>query len=139
MRKAKLGLLAALTLSGLVACTLPAMAQDSGQGKRDGRMNIERQLERMTTQLNLTPEQKPKVKAVLEERNKKFQEKMPQLRDLPREERAEKMRPITEETNKKLKAILTADQYKKYEEMRRERGPRGEKGEKKGNSKKKSS
>ncbi len=106
--------MAALALGGLLACTMPALAQDSGQGKKGGRMNIEQQMERLTTELKLTDEQKPKVKAVLEERNKKMQE----LSGVPREERRDKMRPIMEETNKKLEKILTPDQFKKYQELR---------------------
>ncbi len=107
--------MAALALGGLLACAMPALAQDSGQSKKGGRMNIEQQMERLTTELKLTDEQKPKVKAVLEERNKKMQE-------IPREERREKAPPIMEEANKKLEKILTPEQFKKYQEMRPGRG-----------------
>ena len=44
---------------------------------------------------------------------------------LDRQQRGEKMRPIMEEQNAKMKEILTADQYKKYEEMNQRRGKKG--------------
>ncbi len=123
----KLSLIVAVALGSLVACSL-ATAQEAGKdaakkGKRG--FSPEQRLERMTTQLNLTDEQKPKVKAVLEEFGKKYQG----LADLPQEERRTKGREIRQEETKKLKEILTADQFRKYEETARGMGKKG--GEKK--------
>ncbi len=120
----KLSLIVAVALGSLVACSL-ATAQEAGKdaakkGKRG--FSPEQRLERMTTQLNLTDEQKPKVKAVLEDTAKKFQ-------DLAPEDRRTKGREIRQEETKKLKEILTADQFKKYEEMGQGMGKKG--GEKK--------
>ena len=88
---------------------------------------------RFTEELSLTDEQKPKIKAALEESQKKRQEIFADS-SLSREQRMEKMRPITEEQDKKFKEILKPDQYAKYEklrdEMRRNRGG-GQGGEKK--------
>ena len=118
----KLSLIGALVLGGLVACATLAPAQDAQQkdAKKGGKrgMNIEQQMERMKEQLSLTDEQVPKVKAVLEESNKKRQAIFtdPNFDRSDRTAMREKMAPITEEQNKKLKEILTADQYKKYEE-----------------------
>jgi len=111
----KLSLIAAMALGGLVACSTLATAQDATP-KKKGRFTPEQQLERMTTQLSLTDEQKPKVKTVLEETSKKMQEIRSDT-SIDRSEMRTKMRPIMEEQNKKLKAILTEDQFKKYEEM----------------------
>ena len=113
MKKYRVSLIAAMVIGGLLAGATLASAQDTkAEGKKGQRgANIEQRLEQMTTQLSLTDEQKPKVKAVLEQTNKKMQE----LRGTPREERAEKMRPIMEEQNKKLKGILTPEQYTKWE------------------------
>jgi periplasmic protein CpxP/Spy len=121
----KLSLIAALALGGLVACSTVVTAQnapDSG-GKKGGRkqFTVEQQLDRMTTQLTLTDEQKPKVKAVLEETSKKMREIMSDT-SLDRQARREKMQPIREEQTKKLKAILTDEQFKKYQEMSQRRG-----------------
>ena len=70
----------------------------------------------MTTQLSLTDEQKPKVKAVLEDSGKKRREI---FRDsaLDQQQKKEKFQGTMEAQNKKMKEILTADQYKKYQEM----------------------
>ena len=107
----KLSIIAAVALGSLVACSM-AMAQEAGKdAKKGGKkgFSVEQRLERMTTQLNLTDEQKPKIKAALEETSKKMQALAP-------EERREKGRAIREEELKKFKAILTDEQYKKYQE-----------------------
>ena len=122
----KLSLIAAMALGGLVACSTLATAQDATKDAKKGgkgRFNVEQQMERMTTQLDLTAEQKPKVEAVLKDSFKKRQEIFNDS-SIERSQMREKMRPITEEQNKKLKAILTEDQYKKYTEMQ-QRGKKG--------------
>ncbi len=132
MRINKLGLIAVLALGGLVACSTMATAQDAKDGKKkEGRRmpSVEQRLDRMTEQLKLTDEQKPKVKAVLEEGSKKMQ-------DVPQEERREKARAIFEEEDKKIKAILTPEQNEKWDKIRSERRKGGFGGEKKGDTKK---
>jgi len=79
--------------------------------------------------LKLTDEQKPKVKAVLEEQDKKLQ-------GVPREERRDKMREMRPEMSKKMKEILTPEQFTKYEQMR---GPGGKGGGKSDGGEKKDS
>ena len=122
----KLSLIAAVALGTVVACSM-ATAQEAGKdaAKKKG-FSVDQRLERMSTQLNLTDEQKPKVKAVLEATNKKMQ-------DLAPEERREKGRALREEEMKKFKEILTAEQYKKMEEM----GQSMRSGKKNGGEKKK--
>ena len=129
----RLSLIAAMALGGLVACSTLATAQDATpkQGGGKARFSPEQQLERMTTQLSLTDEQKPKVKAVLEESAKKRQEIFSDT-SIDRSQMREKMQPIMEEQNKKMKAILKEDQYKKYEEMAQRMGKKG--GKKKADS-----
>ena len=144
MRIQKLTVVAALALGGLLACVNLASAQDAKdanakqerKGPRGG--GIEQRLERLSTELNLTDAQKPKVKAALEDQMKKMQE----LRDTPREERRDKMREIRDEHTKKMKEILTPDQFEKFkklqDEMRQRRpgGPGAEGADKKGADKK---
>ena len=114
----KLSLVAALALGGLIACSTLATAQDSTnnvpkKGKR-GFPTVEQQMERMTTTLTLTDEQKPKVKAVLEDQQKK----MTELRsETDQDVRRTKMQELRKETETKMKGILTDDQFKKYQEM----------------------
>ncbi len=128
----RVSLIAALVLGGLVACSTLANAQDNAtKEKKKGRFSVEQQMERYNTELKLTDEQKPKVKAVLEESNKKMREIFSDS-SMDRSQMREKMQPIREEQNKKMKAILTADQFKKYEELQ----ARGKKGGKRGEGKK---
>ncbi len=79
-------------------------------------MSAESQLTGLSEQLKLTDEQKPKVKAIIQEQNKQMQA----ARDLPPEERRPKMRSVREETDKKMKEILTPEQYKQFEQTRGE-------------------
>jgi periplasmic protein CpxP/Spy len=116
----KLSLIAAMALGGLVACSTLVRAQDSTnapdkKGSKRG-MSTEQMMDRYTEQLSLTDEQKPKFKAVLEETAKKRRQIINESGQ-DRQQMREKMQPIMEAQNKKLKEILTADQYKKYQEM----------------------
>ena len=132
----KLSLVAALVLGGLVACSIMANAQEAKGGKKGGgkggggggRPSVDQQVEQMTTELSLTDDQKPKVKAVLEESSKKMQELMSGGN---RTQAREKMQPIMEERTKKMKAILTAEQFGKYEKAQEERRSRMGGGKKK--------
>jgi periplasmic protein CpxP/Spy len=112
----KLSLIVAVALGGLVACSI-ATAQEAGKdAAKKGRRGPT--IEQLTTQLDLTAEQKPKVQAVLDDTAKKTQ-------DLTQEERrGEKGQAIRKEQTAKMKAILTDEQFKKYQEM----GQRGKKG-----------
>jgi periplasmic protein CpxP/Spy len=122
----KLSLIAALAIGGLVVCSTLVNAQDapkdSAKGGKRGMPTIDQQMERMTTALTLTDAQKPKVKAVLEDQQKKYQE----LRsETDQEARRTKMQEIRKETETKMKGILTEEQFKKYQEMRPTGGKRG--------------
>jgi Spy/CpxP family protein refolding chaperone len=125
MKMHKVSLMAALAAGALIALSPVLRAQDAkpegrppGQGQR-GEMMKER-LAKMAEELKLTDAQKPKVEAVLKEQG----EKMRELRDATPEERREKGKALREETAKKLKDILTPEQYEKFLTLR-EQGPRG--------------
>ena len=128
----KLSLVAALVLGGLVACSITADAQQDQGGKKGGkgggRPTVEQQLEKMTTDLSLTDEQKPKVKAVLEDTSKKMKELY--SGDVPQEQRREKMQPIRDGETRKMKEIFTTEQFGKWQKMQEERRSRRD-GEKK--------
>ena len=114
----------ALALGAAMACPQVTVAQDTNAPGKNRRAAPEQQLERLTTELNLTDAQKPKVKELLESGAKQRQE----FRDLSQDERREKMRALMADQNKKLKEILTPDQmekYKKLMERRRQRGGGG--------------
>lgn len=81
------------------------------------------QMDRLSEALTLTEDQKPKVKTILDDQMKKMRE----LRSdsaTTQEDRRSKVQSIREETNKKMKEVLSADQFKKYEEFQKQRGRR---------------
>lgn len=128
MRTNKLRLIATMALGAVLVCGTAVMAQDNKESKGGRRgMSTEERLQAMTDTLKLTDEQKPKVKAALEDTQSKMQE----ARSAPQDERREKFQTIRTEEAKKMKEILTPEQYTKYEDMRPMRG-----GKKKGAEKK---
>jgi Spy/CpxP family protein refolding chaperone len=137
MRINKASLVAALAVAGLlVGSTLAyAQANDGGekkQGKR-GFPTVEERLARIDEAVKLTDEQKPKVKAALED----VQKQMMEARNAAPEERRDKMQTIMADQDKKMKEILTPDQYEKYKAMPRPgRGGKKDGGEKKDGEKK---
>jgi protein CpxP len=109
----KISLIAAVALGGLVAFSTLATAQDSSKAERKGRkggMSVEQRMERLSTALSLTDDQKPKVEQVLKDTEKK-------MKELGRDGDREKRKEIMDDQNKKMKEILTADQFTKYEEL----------------------
>ncbi len=118
---------------GVLAFT--SNAQDAKQEKKGRNMpSVQERLDRMSTELNLTDAQKPKVKALLEEQNKQFAE----LRNVPQDQRREKMQAMRTEHEKTLKEILTPEQFEKWQKfMREQRGGKKGPDAEKGNGKKK--
>jgi Spy/CpxP family protein refolding chaperone len=130
MRINKISIVAALALGGLLAWSTLATAQDAKEGTKEGTkegkkggrggFSVERQMDRLTTELTLTDAQKPKVKAVLEDTAKKRQELFAD-NSVPREQRREKMQGLMQEQEKKMKEILTPEQQEKYQKMMEQR------------------
>ena len=127
MKKNILRSLAILAVAGLLGAT--ASAQDTKQDTKAPRRGaqVEERLKQLSEELNLTPEQKAKIKPVLE----KEREKVQALRSdtsLTREQRQEKMRAMRADLDKQIKPILTADQYQKWEKSRAEMRNRARQG-----------
>ena len=105
--------------------TSPQAGQERGgwgNGHRGMMATSEQRLERMSQVLNLTSEQKHKIKPILENESKQMQT----LRDdtsMSREERFSKMREIRQNTISQIKPILNPDQQKQYEDMMQNMGP----------------
>jgi periplasmic protein CpxP/Spy len=124
MKLTKPLIIAALVAGSLFAGNLAMQAQDATNappagappGPRGG-MRGGLNLDRLTTELNLTDDQKPKVKAILEDHAKQMKE----LRDSnpTPEDRRTKMQSIRKDMNDKLKEVLTDEQFTKYQEMNR--------------------
>jgi protein CpxP len=115
---------AVLALCTTALSTVPMMAQDTttpaqtqgGGGQGGGRMSPERQLEMMTTQLSLTPDQVTQVKAINDDTTKQTTA----LRgdsSLDQDARRAKMMDIRKASQTKIRALLTDDQKTKYDAM----------------------
>ena len=123
----KLSLVAALAVGGLLACATVTSAQDAPKKKGP---TVEQRVDRMNTELNLTADQKTKVTALFEDSQKKMRE-LRQDTSLSQEDRREKMRGMREAEDKKLKEILTPEQWQKWEKVRPQGGKGGNGGGKK--------
>jgi len=128
MKVTKPMIIAALIAGNLLACNLALRAADTNTppsappagapppGPRPPGMRGGPTLEQLTQQLSLTDEQKPKVKAILDTRDKKIAE----LRgdsSLSQEDRRTKMQSIREEVTAQMKGVLTAEQFDKWQKM----------------------
>jgi Spy/CpxP family protein refolding chaperone len=139
MKIHKLGLIAALAAA--VFAGGPAFGQEDKDAKRQrppgaGQREdmIKERVARMAEELKLTDTQKPKVETLLKEQA----EKIRGLRDATPEERREKAQALRADMDKKMKDILTADQYTSWQKLRAQgrEGRGGPGGEKKKNEKK---
>jgi protein CpxP len=117
-------------VTGAVAQDIPPPPQDqsqAGPGGRGMRMDPNRQLERLTRELNLTSDQQTQIKPLLVERQQKMQALF-QNQSLAPEDRRTQMHTIAEGTNNSIKALLTDDQKQKFDAMQqrmRRNGPGG--------------
>ena len=149
MKMHKVSLLAALAAGALIAFTPTLRAEDKperpnrperpggGPGGPRGEQRGD-MLKKVAEELGLSDEQKTKLQEV-------FKSQREAMKDLSPEDRREKMKESRDAMNAKLKEILTAEQYAKWEKIRAERGPggpgngsgQGERREKPGGKKKK--
>ena len=126
-----------LIIAALLVVGISAFAQDKKEvPKRGDRTGMERMspeqrneamLKRMTTQLNLNAQQQEQMKQVLAEQTAKREamraERNAGQEKVSKEDRAamrEKMMADQKIMQEKMKSILTPDQSKKWEEMRKE-------------------
>jgi Spy/CpxP family protein refolding chaperone len=140
MKVTRISLLAALLAGAICAAVPAAHAQETKERKetpkREGRGGgaeaMKERLDKLAADLKLTEDQKKKVGEALKAQT----EKMRELRGQggTPEDNREKFRALREETDKKLKEILTAEQYAKWEKERpqgRGKDGSGKRGEKK--------
>ena len=122
MKMHKASLLVALVAGALIAFTPTLRAEDKPNrperperpaGGQRGDM-----LEKMAEELSLSDEQKTKLQEV-------FKAQREAMKDLSPEERREKGKQTREAMDAKIKEILTAEQYAKWEKIRQERRPGG--------------
>jgi Spy/CpxP family protein refolding chaperone len=93
-------------------------------GRRAGRRDrVEERLQRMNEQLNLTDEQKAKIRPILQEQMKQLRA-LRQDTSLAPEQKGEKTRQIRKSAREQIDQILTLEQMAKRAEMRKHAGSR---------------
>ena len=88
----------------------------NGPRGRGMRMDPDRQLARLTRELNLTSDQQNQIKPLLQERQQKMQTLF-EDQSMSQQDRRTQMRTIMEGSNNSIKAVLTDDQKQKFEAM----------------------
>ncbi len=128
--------IAAIALGTLVASATPAIAQDAagkpattppagGPGGAPGARG--ERMQKVMDDLNLTDEQKQKLQTIRQEQGPKMRE-IWQNNDLTPEQKREKMKPLQEAMNTKVKEILTPEQFEKWQKIQQNVAPRGGRG-----------
>ncbi len=108
---------AAATGEGAGAVAAEGAKKKGGRGEQKG----EGQRERLTRELNLTPEQQSRVEAILNETRDR-------IRAVPAEDKGERRKQaerLRAESRTRIAEVLTPEQRKRYEEMSPARGPGG--------------
>jgi Spy/CpxP family protein refolding chaperone len=112
-----------ITLTTLGALSLGsfAFAQEPTTGARDqqgGRGSYHNRLQRMTEQLNLTPEQKVKVQPIVDQAT-------PQIENI-RREAMQKTKALMDNAMAQIRPLLTPEQQKRLDDAQNDRrGKRG--------------
>jgi Spy/CpxP family protein refolding chaperone len=85
--------------------------------------SADEQLKHMTKKLDLTADQQPKIKSILDDQHAKM-EALHNDSSMSREDKFPKMREIRENSDTQIKAILNEDQQKKFDKMQQEQHDR---------------
>jgi protein CpxP len=117
MRKRSIAVFVALVLSAGVG--LFAAQQQGKMGK--GKPTIDQQVARMKADLNLTDQQTAQVKELLEKQAQDRQTWRSSNPNPTKEEMQTHRKQMMEQMNGGLKKILTPEQFKKHQEMMRQR------------------
>jgi periplasmic protein CpxP/Spy len=96
------------------------MGPQGGERRGGGMMTADR----LAEQLNLTPDQKTKVDAVLQDQRSQMMA-LRQDSSMSQEDRRDKMQGIQKTTHGKIRDLLTDEQKEKFDKMPQGRGPRG--------------
>ncbi|MEL7587720.1 MAG: hypothetical protein AAGU19_13475 [Prolixibacteraceae bacterium] len=107
----------------------PSKSGDQQQrGMMDPVQRVERQTERLTEALSLNADQVTKVKAILtknaEKRQKDFEKMRASGAEPDRDKMRENMKAANTQQDNEIKALLTAEQKVKYEQVIKEREER---------------
>ena len=115
-----------IAAAALILGTLPAAAgSETDKETRHGKGHAA-----LLEELDLSEEQKTQVEAILETQKEKGKELFSEHRETreTRREAGEQMKELREETEGKLKEVLTDEQFARLQELREERRGRGKRG-----------
>jgi periplasmic protein CpxP/Spy len=101
----------------------PAGQRHQGWGNKSPQQMVDRHLEMLSQRLNLTDEQKTKVKPLLENEMKQVQD-LRQNTSLSREDKRAKFLELRQSTHKQIRSLLNADQQKTFDEWQKQREER---------------
>ncbi|MCX8091157.1 MAG: hypothetical protein N3I86_09560 [Verrucomicrobiae bacterium] len=133
MRIKRTGWMAAVLTGALLAAPALSRAEDAKKEERPrthqpaggSAPTLREQIDKLAEDLKLTDEQKEKVTEILKARSVKARE-IREDSSLSDQERREKLREVFQEHDKKMKEILTTEQFEKWQKMRAQgRGPGG--------------
>jgi hypothetical protein len=96
--------------SGLLIAGLAVSGGALSANEGAGHMTVEQKIEKLRTQLNLTPGQAANVQAILEEQKAKLDSATSE----------EDRKSVKDETHQRIKALLTDEQAAKYDRMKEE-------------------
>jgi periplasmic protein CpxP/Spy len=96
--------------------TSQAQAATPAQPEGTRQFDPQRQVQMLTKKLNLTADQQQQLLPILTERNQQIQS-IRNDNSLSRKDRHEKMLAVREESQNKIKAVLTKDQQQTYDQM----------------------
>ncbi len=104
----------------------PALFGQGPPRQRQAPMSVDDELATLTKDLNLTDEQVTKMKPILEESRSQMMKARERFRsqdrtEASRDQRRATMEKMTQDTDKKLAEVLSADQLKQYQDLRTQR------------------
>ena len=101
----------------LLVLPLLVQAQDASSGDKPDKQEMMAKLEKMSTQLNLTPAQKKEMAPIMMDEASKMKA-IKANASLGPLQKAMQMKQLGTDMDAKVKPILTPDQYQKFEQMR---------------------
>ena len=128
MKKIILAMAMSVIATGAISATPTAalLQQGPGQGQRQGQGTPEeragRMTEMMTKQLALSADQSSKIKPILLARATEQSQMRQKFQGGDRKVAMEEFKKLNEKYNAQIKAVLTAEQYTKYETSQAQRG-----------------
>lgn len=99
------------------------VSQSHGRDTNGGLPRVEEQMRVLTEKLNLTGDQQAKIKPIMQELHDATQ-KLIQDEHMSQEERLDKVRPLRQKADQRIRSILDDEQKKKLDQY--EQGPHGE-------------